>query len=129
MVVFVIREEEDLLHPPCEIGIVIKGVEVLNKSPSLAHVCAMLLSLIYDLNLSYPSELNIFGDGDGAKDNDLQSAQPEGQAQQIRLIQERHRTTARSLFCVMTCIHVYCRRMETVTKTNTSFNAKVFIIL
>ncbi len=57
MAVFVIREEEDPLQPPHDIGIVIEGVEVLNKLPSLAHGCAMLFGLIYALNLSYPSEL------------------------------------------------------------------------
>uniref|UniRef100_A0A3B4YDX4 PB1 domain-containing protein n=1 Tax=Seriola lalandi dorsalis TaxID=1841481 RepID=A0A3B4YDX4_SERLL len=56
MAVFVIREEEDLLHPPRDIGIVIEGVRVLNELPSLAHGCAMLFGLIYALNLSYPSE-------------------------------------------------------------------------
>ncbi|XP_049900209.1 uncharacterized protein LOC126390112 [Epinephelus moara] len=37
MAVFVIREEEDPLKPPCDIGIIIKGVEVLNELPSVAH--------------------------------------------------------------------------------------------
>ncbi|XP_068999603.1 uncharacterized protein [Embiotoca jacksoni] len=57
MAVFVIREEEDPLQPPQDIGIVIEGVEVLNQLPSVAHACAMLFGLIYALNLSYPSEL------------------------------------------------------------------------
>ncbi|KAF7642129.1 hypothetical protein LDENG_00264180 [Lucifuga dentata] len=64
MAVFVIREEEeeeeeeeDPLQAPRDIGIVIEGVEVLNKLPSVAHACAMLFGLIYALNLSYPSEL------------------------------------------------------------------------
>lgn len=57
MAVFVIREEVDPLQPPHDIGIVIEGVEVLNKLPSLAHGCAMLFGLIYALNLSYPGDL------------------------------------------------------------------------
>ena len=31
MAVFAIRAEEDPLNPPTEIGIIIKGVEVLNE--------------------------------------------------------------------------------------------------
>lgn len=57
MAVFVIREEADPLLPPLEIGIVIEGVEVLNRLPSVAHACAMLFGLIYVLNLGYPGEL------------------------------------------------------------------------
>jgi len=56
MAVFVFREEEDCLQPPHDIGVVIDG-EVLNGLQSVAHACAMLLGLIYALNLSYPSEL------------------------------------------------------------------------
>ncbi|XP_037620015.1 uncharacterized protein LOC119484907 [Sebastes umbrosus] len=57
MAVFVIREEEDPLQPPHDIGIVLEGVEVLNELPSVAHACAMLFGFIYALNLSYPGEL------------------------------------------------------------------------
>ncbi|XP_028430573.1 uncharacterized protein LOC114553561 [Perca flavescens] len=57
MAVFVIREEEDPLQPPQDVGVVIEGVEVLNKLPSVTHACAMLFGLIYALNLSYPGEL------------------------------------------------------------------------
>lgn len=57
MAVFVIREEEDPLQPPHDIGVVIEGVQVLSNLQSLAHGCAMLFGLIYALNLSYPSEL------------------------------------------------------------------------
>lgn len=57
MAVFVIRDEQDPLNPPCDIGVVIEGVQVLGNLQSLAHVCAMLFGLIYALNLSYPSEL------------------------------------------------------------------------
>ncbi|KAJ3605702.1 hypothetical protein NHX12_027746 [Muraenolepis orangiensis] len=57
MAVFVIREEEDPLQPPHDIGIIIEGVEVMNQLPSFAHACAMLFGFIYALNLSYPSQL------------------------------------------------------------------------
>ncbi|XP_035852565.1 uncharacterized protein LOC118494118 [Sander lucioperca] len=57
MAVFVIREEEDPLQPPQDVGVVIEGVEVLNKLPSVTHAWAMLFGLIYALNLSYPGEL------------------------------------------------------------------------
>ncbi|XP_067353940.1 uncharacterized protein [Channa argus] len=57
MAVFVLREKDDLLQPPHEIGIVIEGVEVINELPSVSHACAILFGLIYALNLSYPPEL------------------------------------------------------------------------
>ncbi|KAK2919915.1 uncharacterized protein [Channa argus] len=57
MAVFVLREKDDLLQPPQEIGIVIEGVEVINELPSVLHACAILFGLIYALNLSYPTEL------------------------------------------------------------------------
>ncbi|XP_071356849.1 uncharacterized protein [Trachinotus anak] len=57
MAVFVIREDEDPLKPPCDIGIIIEGVEVLKELPSVAHGCALLFGIIYALNLSYPGEL------------------------------------------------------------------------
>ena len=57
MAVCVIREEDDPLQPPQDVGVVIEGVEVLNKLPSVTHACAMLFGLIYALILSYPGEL------------------------------------------------------------------------
>ncbi len=57
MAIFVIREEEDPLQPPLDIGIVIEGIKVLNELPSVPHACAMSFGLIYALNLSYPGEL------------------------------------------------------------------------
>lgn len=86
MAMFVIREEEDPLQPPHDIGIVIEGVEVLNKLPSLAHRCAMLFGLIYALNLSYPGDLKHIFDAlqkilmDIEPENDTQSVQFECQA-------------------------------------------------
>lgn len=57
MSVFVIREEEDPLQPPRDVGVITEGVEVLHELPSVAHGCALLFGLIYALNLSYPGEL------------------------------------------------------------------------
>uniref|UniRef100_A0A3Q2D2W4 PB1 domain-containing protein n=1 Tax=Cyprinodon variegatus TaxID=28743 RepID=A0A3Q2D2W4_CYPVA len=58
MAVFVIRkEEEGLKEPPEDIGIVIEGVEVLQDLTSVASACALLLGLIYSLNLAYPKAL------------------------------------------------------------------------
>ncbi|KAG9270484.1 hypothetical protein AMEX_G15437 [Astyanax mexicanus] len=57
MAVFVIRENEDPLQSPHEIGIVLEGVEVLSELPSVAHAFAMLFGLIYAVNLSYPRKL------------------------------------------------------------------------
>ncbi|KAG9278086.1 hypothetical protein AMEX_G5884 [Astyanax mexicanus] len=57
MAVFVIRENEDPLQSPHEIGIVLEGVEVLSELLSVAHAFAMLFGLIYAVNLSYPRKL------------------------------------------------------------------------
>ncbi|XP_032417683.1 uncharacterized protein LOC116719306 [Xiphophorus hellerii] len=58
MAVFVIRKEgEGLKEPPEDIGIVIEGVEVLQDLTSVASACALLLGLIYSLNLAYPKAL------------------------------------------------------------------------
>lgn len=57
MAVFVIREEEDPLQPPHDVGIIIDGVDGLNELLSVAHGCALLFGLIYALNLRYPVEL------------------------------------------------------------------------
>uniref|UniRef100_A0A3P8PJX4 Uncharacterized protein n=1 Tax=Astatotilapia calliptera TaxID=8154 RepID=A0A3P8PJX4_ASTCA len=55
MAVYVIRKEgEGLQEPPEDIVIVIEGVEVLHELTSVASACALLLGLIYALNLAYP---------------------------------------------------------------------------
>ncbi|XP_057196120.1 uncharacterized protein LOC130557969 isoform X3 [Triplophysa rosa] len=56
MAVFVIRESDALSHA-LDISIVIDGVEVLNKLPSVACACTMMIGLIYALNLKYPEGL------------------------------------------------------------------------
>lgn len=59
MAVFVIRKEgEELEELPENIGIVIEGVELLNGLTSVASACALLLGLIYALNLAYPRPLH-----------------------------------------------------------------------
>uniref|UniRef100_A0A8C8GCV1 Uncharacterized protein n=1 Tax=Oncorhynchus tshawytscha TaxID=74940 RepID=A0A8C8GCV1_ONCTS len=59
MAVLVIRkEEEGPKHPPEDIGVVIKGVKVVNELTSVASACAILLCLIYALDLSYPKTLH-----------------------------------------------------------------------
>ncbi|KAK7918866.1 hypothetical protein WMY93_010150 [Mugilogobius chulae] len=60
MAVFVIRTEVHCLEePPVDIGVVIEGVEVLNGLSSVASACALLLGLIYVLNLAYPKSLRV----------------------------------------------------------------------
>lgn len=57
MAVFVIRKEgEGLQEPPEDIGIVIEGAlhVVLHELTLVASACALLLGLIYALNLAYP---------------------------------------------------------------------------
>uniref|UniRef100_A0A3B1K1K1 Uncharacterized protein n=1 Tax=Astyanax mexicanus TaxID=7994 RepID=A0A3B1K1K1_ASTMX len=42
---------------PLDVGIVLEGREVLSGLSSVARVCALLLGLIYAVNLSYPKQL------------------------------------------------------------------------
>uniref|UniRef100_A0A8C3AW90 Uncharacterized protein n=1 Tax=Cyclopterus lumpus TaxID=8103 RepID=A0A8C3AW90_CYCLU len=59
LAVFVIRKEgEGLQELPEDIGIVIEGVQVLHGLTSVASACALLLGLIYALNLSNPKPLH-----------------------------------------------------------------------
>ncbi|KAI9547530.1 hypothetical protein NQZ68_017083 [Dissostichus eleginoides] len=56
MAIFVIGKE-DQFHRPKDVKVLIDGTEVLNGLPSVATAFAMLLGLIYALNLRYPKEL------------------------------------------------------------------------
>lgn len=47
----------DVTDNPEDIGIVLEGVEVLSGLGNVALATAMLLGLIYSLNLTYPKEL------------------------------------------------------------------------
>ncbi|KAG1944971.1 hypothetical protein F2P79_013887 [Pimephales promelas] len=58
MAVYVIRKEGGEHHePPADIGVVIEGVKVLNELPSFTSACALLLGMIYIINLAYPKPL------------------------------------------------------------------------
>ncbi|KAI4896279.1 hypothetical protein NFI96_025685, partial [Prochilodus magdalenae] len=56
--VYVVRHEgADSTDPPEDVGIVIEGCTVLQDLGDVASGCAVLLGLIYSLNLSYPKDL------------------------------------------------------------------------
>ena len=58
MGIYVIRNENaDEEDEPEAVGVVIEGVELLSNLRSISSGFAMLLGLIYTLNLSYPQEL------------------------------------------------------------------------
>ncbi|XP_030008984.1 uncharacterized protein LOC115432239 [Sphaeramia orbicularis] len=58
MEIYVIRHEgAEPTEPPEDVGIIIEGVEVLQDLGDVANGCAVLLGLIYCLNLSYPKDL------------------------------------------------------------------------
>lgn len=58
MGVYVIQKEGAVPgDAPEDIGVLIKGVEVLSRLGDIAIACALLFGLIYCLNLSYPPEL------------------------------------------------------------------------
>lgn len=53
-------EGGDATTTPADVGIVIEGVEVLHDLGDLASACALLMGVIYAMNLSYPQELKTF---------------------------------------------------------------------
>ncbi|XP_041860332.1 uncharacterized protein LOC121651929 [Melanotaenia boesemani] len=53
-------EGGDATTPPADVGIVIEGVEVLCDLGDVASACALLMGVIYALNLSYPKQLKAF---------------------------------------------------------------------
>ncbi|XP_048836091.1 uncharacterized protein LOC125726489 [Brienomyrus brachyistius] len=53
-------EGGDATTPPADVGIVIEGVEVLHDLGDVTSACALLMGVIYALNLSYPMELKAF---------------------------------------------------------------------
>lgn len=58
MEIYVIRHEgAEPTEPPEDVGIIMEGVEVLQDLSDVANGCAVLLGLIYSLNLSYPNNL------------------------------------------------------------------------
>lgn len=42
---------------PEDVGIIVEGVQVLEGLKDVASACALLFGIIYDLNLSYPTDL------------------------------------------------------------------------
>ncbi len=50
----------DATTTPVDVGIVIEGVEVLHDLGDIASACALLMGVIYAMNLSYPQELKTF---------------------------------------------------------------------
>lgn len=46
-----------MCEPPSDVGIVVEGVKVLQELGDVTKACALLLGVIYSLNLSYPSDL------------------------------------------------------------------------
>ncbi len=53
-------EGGDATTTPVDVGIVIEGVEVLHDLGDIASACALLMGVIYAMNLSYPQELKMF---------------------------------------------------------------------
>lgn len=53
-------EGGDATTTPADVGIVIEGVEVLHELGDIASACALLMGVIYAMNLSYPEELKAF---------------------------------------------------------------------
>lgn len=47
----------DVDQPPENVGIIVEGVQVLSGLKDVATACALLFGIIYDLNLSYPTDL------------------------------------------------------------------------
>lgn len=55
--IYIIRPEDaEVCEPPSDVGIVV-GVKVLQELENVTKDCALLLGVIYSLNLSYPSDL------------------------------------------------------------------------
>ncbi len=50
-------EGGDATTTPVDVGIVTEGVEVLHDLGDIASACALLMGVIYAMNLSYPHEL------------------------------------------------------------------------
>ncbi|XP_052459822.1 uncharacterized protein LOC128018377 isoform X2 [Carassius gibelio] len=56
MAIFVFRDAQAV---PKDIGIVLEGQKVLSELPSIANAVAILLGLLYTLNLEYPKTLKL----------------------------------------------------------------------
>lgn len=49
--------DADVDQLPEDVGIIVEGEKVLHGLRDVATACALLLGIIYDLNLSYPNDL------------------------------------------------------------------------
>lgn len=56
MAIFVFKDAQAV---PKDIGIVLEGQKVLSELPSIANAVAILLGLLYTLNLEYPKTLKL----------------------------------------------------------------------
>ncbi|KAI5613039.1 sterile alpha motif domain-containing protein 3-like, partial [Silurus asotus] len=57
--IFIIRSKDaDVSDPPLDVGVIVEGVKVLHNLGDVTKPCALLLGVIYSLNLSCPSDLN-----------------------------------------------------------------------
>ncbi|CAM4276629.1 unnamed protein product [Leuciscus chuanchicus] len=56
--IYIIRPEDaEACDPPSDVGLIVEGVTVLQNIGDVTKACALLLGVIYCLNLSYPSDL------------------------------------------------------------------------
>ncbi|KAI5096429.1 sterile alpha motif domain-containing protein 3-like, partial [Silurus meridionalis] len=56
--IYIIRSKDaDISDPPLDVGVIVEGVKVLHDLGDFTKACALLLGVIYSLNLSYPSDL------------------------------------------------------------------------
>uniref|UniRef100_A0A8C4ST76 Si:ch211-155o21.3 n=1 Tax=Erpetoichthys calabaricus TaxID=27687 RepID=A0A8C4ST76_ERPCA len=60
MGIYVIKVEGGDIGVYTDVGIVIDGVIILDNLNTVAIACAMMLGLIYALNLQYPKELKYY---------------------------------------------------------------------
>ncbi|KAJ8009693.1 hypothetical protein DPEC_G00094160 [Dallia pectoralis] len=57
MGIYVINKEDGEIGAHDDIGVHVEGVIVLDNIGSVAQACAMMLGVIYVLNMTYPTEL------------------------------------------------------------------------
>lgn len=58
--VYVISKEGGEIGPYDDIGIYVEGEVILENIGSVVQACAMMLGVIYVLNMAYPKELKYF---------------------------------------------------------------------
>nr|NP_001014825.1 k31 [Danio rerio]AAW78558.1 unknown [Danio rerio] len=60
MGIYVINKEGEEIGAHDDIGIYVEGVIILDNIGSVAQACAMMLGVIYVLNMAYPKKLKYF---------------------------------------------------------------------